>query len=63
MNNSTYTGNNETAYSVNGRKFANYQQAKAFAAQLANQQVARTIRIMEKLPGLPGHAIEDIKPL
>ena len=63
MNNSTYTGNNETAYSVNGRKFANYQHAKAFATELANKQVARTVRIMEKLPGLPWHAIEDIKPL
>jgi len=34
-----------------------------FADQLASQQLARTVRIMEKLPGLPWHTIKDIKPL
>jgi len=61
MSKSTYTGHRETAYSVNGRKFATYQQAKLFADQLANQQLARTVRIMEKVPGLPCHVIEEIK--
>jgi len=60
MANSTYTGHKETAYSVDGRKFPSYEHAKAFAEQLASQ-VTRTVRIMEKVPGLPWHVIEGIK--
>ena len=60
MGKSTYTGNGETAYYVEGRKFAGFDTAKAFADQLADK-LNRAVRIMEKLPGLPCHVIAEIK--
>jgi hypothetical protein len=60
MSSSTYTGNAETAYYVEGRKFASFDTSKAFADQLAGK-VNRAVLIMEKIPGLPCHVILEIK--
>jgi len=60
MNNSTYTGNSQRSYMVDGRKFEQYAMAQAFAEKQA-KQVGRIVRIMEKIPGLPWHAVSEIQ--
>lgn len=59
MKTSTYTGNREHAYTVEGRKFFNYGTAHAFAGMLSVKN-GRVIRIMEKVPGLPWHVIAEV---
>ena len=60
MDSSTYTGNSQQAYMVEGRKFERYAMARAFAENQA-KQVGRMVRIMEKVPGLPWHVVADVK--
>ena len=60
MNNSTYTENDQRAYMVEGRRFEQYAMAQAFAENHA-RQVGRLVRIMEKIPGLPWHAVADVE--
>jgi len=45
---------------VDGRKFEQYAMAQAFAEKQA-KQVGRIVRIMEKIPGLPWHAVSEIQ--
>lgn len=59
MKTSTYTGNREHAYTVEGRKFQDYASAHAFAHVYA-EQAGRVIRIMEKVPGLPWHVVAEV---
>ena len=60
MNNSTYTGNSQRAYMVEGRKFERYAMAQAFAENYA-KQIGRPVRIMEKVPGLRWHVVADVE--